>query len=427
MKKKGLLFIILQIFSIILATHVAAAEPFATCEYEVQYTSDSYMKFKIVINDENDSKLYYMQNLGKKGYQYVDTGLKKMINSPTIYSSSGESEVLEISSQINSTDDIYNAFKARGNKCPYIISKNVTDPTNFTISVSAESVHDDVNSFSADAIGGGQYTEETPEQTTLTKECKSHFNKNDIPAIGGASFFFNQYSDGKKEFCVQITNMSNKQCTNVSKNNNFGLPVTSNKGNAYTFTIDTETFDNFFDDSCIGSNFYVVEEAGISSGSYILTTNEDKAKEGTNYAQGEEGKDFGEKKFNPKQLCEKSENCDISLANFCTSGMVARTFKFLGLLFYILKGLVPGIIIVMGFVNLFKIMTSGKLDDAKKYAKSIIIRIFVGIAIFLLPGIINTIYDAAKGIIGSGGTGGFDNCASCLLNPNSDKCYIEEN
>ena len=69
MKKKGLLFIILQIFSIILATHVAAAEPFATCEYEVQYTSDSYMKFKIVINDENDSKLYYMQNLGKKGYQ----------------------------------------------------------------------------------------------------------------------------------------------------------------------------------------------------------------------------------------------------------------------------------------------------------------------------------------------------------------------
>lgn len=402
-------------------------ESYATCEYKVKYTSNSYMKFKIVIRDKDYSRLYYMQNMGDNKYQYVNANFSKLLNSPALYSGSNVSEVTQISSQINSVEDIYTAFEANGNKCPYIISKNVTEPTNFTIAVSAESVHDDVNTFSASAIDGGQYTEQSPEQTTLTKSCRSHFNKNDIPALNGATFFFNQYSDGKKEFCAKITNMSEEQCTNVSKTNNFGLPVTTSSGNSYTFTIDTETFDDFFGDSCIGDKFYIVEEAGITSGSYILTTSEDKAKEGTNYTQGKEGVDLEDKDFNPSQICEDAENCDISLDNFCTTGSVARTFKFLGLLFYIAKILVPGIIIVMGFVNLFKIMTSGKMDDAKKYAKSIIIRIFVGIAIFLIPDIIHTIYNSASNILGNGGSGGFDNCEACLMRPTSKECVIEEN
>ena len=202
------------------------------------------------------------------------------------------------------------------------------------------------------------------------------------------------------------------------------------------YSVDEELYDVFWDDdSCESSDLYFENQGAETSGTkhYIITNKKSSGlNNGSNdNSTGHEDKtpssSASNKPFNPKQLCEESENCDISLANFCTTPTVARTFKFLGLLFYIAKILVPGIIIVMGFVNLFKIMTSGKLDDAKKYAKSIIIRIFVGIAIFLLPGIINTIYDAAKGIIGSGGTGGFDNCASCLLNPNSDKCYIEEN
>lgn len=202
------------------------------------------------------------------------------------------------------------------------------------------------------------------------------------------------------------------------------------------YSVDEELYDVFWDDdSCESSDLYFENQGGETSGTkhYIITNKKSSGlTNGSNdNSTGHEDKtpssSNGNKPFNPKQLCEESENCDISLANFCTTPTVARTFKFLGLLFYIAKILVPGIIIVMGFVNLFKIMTSGKLDEAKKYGKSIIIRIFVGIAIFLLPGIINTIYDAAKGIIGSGGTGGFDNCISCLLDPNSDKCYIEEN
>lgn len=203
------------------------------------------------------------------------------------------------------------------------------------------------------------------------------------------------------------------------------------------YSVDEEVYDVFWDEnSCESSDLYFENQGAETSGTkhYIITNKKSSGlNNGSNdNSTGHEEKtpsssDIINQPFNPKQLCEEAENCDISLANFCTSPAVARTFKFLGLLFYIAKILVPGIIIIMGFVNLFKIMTSGKTDDAKKYAKSIIIRIFVGIAIFLLPGIINTIYNSAKSIIGSGDTGGFDNCATCLLDPNSDKCYIEEN
>ena len=220
-----------------------------------------------------------------------------------------------------------------------------------------------------------------------------------------------------------------------------GKPVFSQKGGEISYTLSpTDDFEVASSCKNQGSLYischYRKNTCKISSskkGSYkreikLVSEEDETIKDGTEI--DEDNNDRGhyeDKPFNPRQLCEEAENCDISLANFCTSPTIARTFKFLGLLFYIAKILVPGIIIVMGFVNLFKIMTSGKTDDAKKYAKSIIIRIFVGIVIFLLPGIINTIYDAAKSIIGSGGTGGFDNCATCLLDPNSNKCYIEEN
>ena len=233
--------------------------------------------------------------------------------------------------------------------------------------------------------------------------------------------------DGEKNYSVYL------EGTKTGGSALYEVPIEVNN---VIYSVDENLYDVFWnEDSCESTDLYFENQGGETSGTkhYIITNKKSSGlTNGSNdNSTGHEDKtppsSPSNKPFNPKQLCEESENCNISLANFCTAPTVARTFKFLGLLFYIAKILVPGIIIVMGFVNLFKIMTSGKLDDAKKYAKSIIIRIFVGIAIFLLPGIINTIYDAAKGIIGSGGTGGFDNCASCLLNPNSDKCYIEEN
>ncbi len=221
-----------------------------------------------------------------------------------------------------------------------------------------------------------------------------------------------------------------------------GKPVFSQKGGETVYTL--TAIDDFevasscdaqgsLYISCTYGIKYTCDVSSSKKGKYkgeikLVSKEDETIKDGTEIDEDNYYRDHykDDKKFNPKKLCEENDNCNISLANFCTDSNVSRTFKFLGLLFYVAKILIPAIVIIMGFVNLFKIMTLDKIDEAKKYARSIVVRIFVGIAIFLIPGIINAIYDGAKAIIGNGGTGGFDNCINCLLDPTSDKCYIEE-
>ncbi len=135
--------------------------------------------------------------------------------------------------------------------------------------------------------------------------------------------------------------------------------------------------------------------------------------------------DPGNQSFQPNGLCS-GENCNISLALFCNDGNVARTLKFIGLAFFIAKILVPAIIIVVGIVDLIKVITSGKEEDMKKHAKNIGMRVVIGVLIFLLPSIIDAVYDVASDIVSNGGTSAFDNCEACLMTPNSSACYVEE-
>ena len=102
--------------------------------------------------------------------------------------------------------------------------------------------------------------------------------------------------------------------------------------------------------------------------------------------------------------------------------------KFIGLGLFILKILVPAIIIIMGVVNLFKIITSGKMDDAKKYGKTIIRNIIIGIIIFLTPGIIDFVFTSADNIISPDTESSVSNCEKCLLDPTDEnECIITNN
>lgn len=128
--------------------------------------------------------------------------------------------------------------------------------------------------------------------------------------------------------------------------------------------------------------------------------------------------------FTPVDPCENG-GCDITLTNFCYQKNVARTLKFAGLVFFLLKIFIPTLIIVMGFVNLFQIITSGKEDQAKKYAGTIVKRVFIGVGIFLIPGIIQFLFETAKNIIDTPTVDSFDNCMGCLFDPNdSTACDI---
>ena len=75
-------------------------------------------------------------------------------------------------------------------------------------------------------------------------------------------------------------------------------------------------------------------------------------------------------------------------------------------------------------MNLFKIMTSDKPEEAPKYVKSILVRIIIGAIIFLLPSILSFIFGLAENVISSKKTTDFDNCVNCILSPN--KCEIKK-
>ena len=123
--------------------------------------------------------------------------------------------------------------------------------------------------------------------------------------------------------------------------------------------------------------------------------------------------------FNPVEVCQ-GDNCNISMREICTDSNVSNTLRSIGIIIVIIKILVPAVIIIVGIKNLFMIITSGKEDDVKKYAKSIAIRVVIGVVIFLIPGIINFIYDAAQDVIGGGQPNDFDNCWNCLFD--IDQC-----
>ena len=204
--------------------------------------------------------------------------------------------------------------------------------------------------------------------------------------------------------------------------------------NNILFSVDPNLYDTYWNENTCETTPIYFQFYNGSSSHYIITSEEPETWENgspDNSTGFEDDQNSGIRddeggKFDPDKLCENG-NCDISLDNFCGEPTVARTLKFVGLLLFIAKILVPAIIIIMGFVNLFKIITSGKEDDAKKYAKTIVRNIVIGVVIFLVPTIIQMVFDAADDIISPDERSDFANCVNCILDPNDESaCIIRE-
>ena len=123
---------------------------------------------------------------------------------------------------------------------------------------------------------------------------------------------------------------------------------------------------------------------------------------------------FGQKDtFTPAELCDNG-NCDISIDSFCDTAPVKRTFRFIGMTFVIFKILIPLILVGIGVVNLVQVIIAGKDEDMKKRMQGLFKRIVIGIVIFLLPGIIDFLFDTLNGILG-GQDSSISACEDCLL------------
>ena len=121
---------------------------------------------------------------------------------------------------------------------------------------------------------------------------------------------------------------------------------------------------------------------------------------------------------------------DTSADTICAMQSYRKPMKFIGTIVNFLKITVPIVIIAFGVVDLYKAVTGSKDDEIKKAIKSIIIRVIAGIAIFLLPGIIQFVLNWVNAW--SDYKNSWCCCTDCLLNPdcdvnscNSSSCKIE--
>ena len=157
-------------------------------------------------------------------------------------------------------------------------------------------------------------------------------------------------------------------------------------------------------------------EEGVNNASESIEENREEIEE--SQSENEEN--------NPPNYHVNDTSADI----ICASPSYRKPMKFIGTIVNFLKIIVPIVIIAFGVVDLYKAVTGSKDDEIKKSVKSIVIRIIAGIAIFLLPGIIQFILNWVNDW--SNYKNSWCCCTDCLLNPdcdvnscNSNSCKIE--
>ena len=108
---------------------------------------------------------------------------------------------------------------------------------------------------------------------------------------------------------------------------------------------------------------------------------------------------------------------DWDVASFC-NGPVQGVFTTIGWVFFILKIVVPIILIVMGSIDLAKAVVASKDDEIKKAVGSLVKRAVLGVLIFFIPTILNFVVELIGGDdIYDENSGTFGRCTYCMLNP----------
>ena len=108
---------------------------------------------------------------------------------------------------------------------------------------------------------------------------------------------------------------------------------------------------------------------------------------------------------------------DWDVNTFC-NGPVQGVFTTIGWVFFILKIVVPIILIVMGSIDLAKAVAASKDDEIKKAVGSLVKRAVLGVLIFFIPTILNFVVELIGGDdIYDENSGTFGRCTYCMLNP----------
>lgn len=108
-----------------------------------------------------------------------------------------------------------------------------------------------------------------------------------------------------------------------------------------------------------------------------------------------------------------SKMCDVN-----ENPGVMRAFKAGGYALYILKIVIPIILIIMGVVDLFQAVIGNDDKDVTKSVTKLIYRVIAGVVIFIIPTVINYVFN----LVDNNPTSNFKECYECLLD--ASKCPV---
>ena len=120
----------------------------------------------------------------------------------------------------------------------------------------------------------------------------------------------------------------------------------------------------------------------------------------------------------------------VNVNNICSMPEFRKPARLVGVVITFLKIIIPILIILFGAIDFYKAVTSQKDDGFKKATKAVAIRAVAGIAVFLLPGIVQMVLNMVNEW--SGYKNNWCCCTECILNSNcdvnscsSESCHIE--
>ena len=121
-------------------------------------------------------------------------------------------------------------------------------------------------------------------------------------------------------------------------------------------------------------------------------------------------------------------NLNIEEINICDpENTTLKAFQVIGYILFILKILIPILIIVLGMIDFGKSAISSDDKAMQKSAMSLVKRIIIGIAIFFVPLLVKIIFNMI-GQFSSEMKKDYINCVNCLTSPykNCDTSYKGE-
>ncbi len=105
------------------------------------------------------------------------------------------------------------------------------------------------------------------------------------------------------------------------------------------------------------------------------------------------------------------------LTNICGGANVMTVMKLIGYIVLVVKIVIPLVIIILGSVDLLKVMASGKDDQLKTSVASLVRRVIAGILIFFAPTIVNIAFNIINNLSPQPVTS--TKCVQCITSPNS--------